>query len=47
VAQGVLRPLHPQQFCYDIPLNVVMRKGRRPNLVLEHFLQALEQSRNA
>ena len=47
VAQGVMRPLHPQQFCYDIPLNVAMRKGRRPNLVLEYFLQALEQSRNS
>lgn len=46
VAQGVMRPLHPQQFCYDIPLNVALRKGRRPNLVLEYFLQSLEQSRN-
>jgi len=45
VAQGVLRPLHSERFCYDIPLHVVMRKGRRPNLVLEYFLEALEQAR--
>ncbi|WP_199053128.1 LysR family transcriptional regulator [Aquitalea sp. ASV15] len=45
VAQEVMRPLHPARFCYDIPLNVVMRKGRRRNRVLECFLQALEDSR--
>lgn len=41
VAQGMLRPLHPQRFYYDIPLSVVTRKGRRPNLVLERFLEEL------
>jgi DNA-binding transcriptional LysR family regulator len=41
VAQEMLRPLHPQHFYYDIPLSVVTRKGRRPNLVLERFLEAL------
>jgi DNA-binding transcriptional LysR family regulator len=43
VNQGELRPISPQQLCYDTPLNVVLRKGRRRNLVLEHFLLALEQ----
>jgi DNA-binding transcriptional LysR family regulator len=39
VAQGRMRPLHAQRFHYDIPLSVVTRKGRRPNLVLERFLE--------
>jgi hypothetical protein len=37
--------LHPAQFCYDILLNGPAQ-GRRPNLVLEYFLQSPEQSRN-
>lgn len=41
VAQGMLRPLRPRRFHYDIPLSVVTRKGRRPNLVLERFLEEL------
>jgi len=44
VRQGLLRPLHPGRLFYDIPLNVVLRKGRRPNLVLEYFLKALASS---
>lgn len=45
VAQGRLRALRPERFHYDIPLTVVTRKGRRPNLVLERFLEAVAQSR--
>ncbi|KSW25131.1 MULTISPECIES: LysR family transcriptional regulator [unclassified Pseudomonas] len=45
VAQGRMRALRPERFHYDIPLTVVMRKGRRPNLVLERFLEAVAESR--
>ncbi|SDI73714.1 LysR family transcriptional regulator [Pseudomonas panipatensis] len=45
VAQGRMRALLPERFHYDIPLTVVTRKGRRPNLVLERFLDAVAESR--
>lgn len=45
VAQGRMRALRPERFFYDIPLTVVTRKGRRPNLVLERFLEAVAESR--
>lgn len=45
VAQGRLRALRPERFHYDIPLTVVTRKGRRPNLVLERFIEAVAESR--
>lgn len=45
VAQGRMRALRPERFHYDIPLTVVTRKGRRPNLVLERFLEAVAESR--
>lgn len=45
VTQGRMRALRPERFHYDIPLTVVTRKGRRPNLVLERFLEAVAQSR--
>ncbi|MNE81697.1 LysR substrate binding domain protein [compost metagenome] len=41
VGQGRMRALQPERFHYDIPLTVATRKGRRPNLVLERFLEAL------
>ena len=41
VEQGQLRPLLPDRYHYDIPLAVVTRKGRRPNLILERFLEEL------
>lgn len=44
VAQGVMRPLRADRLFYDIPLCVVTRKGRRPNLVLECFLEALAET---
>jgi DNA-binding transcriptional LysR family regulator len=44
VMQGVLRPLKPERFFYSIPLCAAMRKGRRPNLILQRFLEALEHT---
>lgn len=41
VERGMMKPLLPAQYWYDISLNVVTRKGRKPNLVLERFMQRL------
>ncbi|TWI57383.1 DNA-binding transcriptional LysR family regulator [Pseudomonas duriflava] len=41
VAQGALRALKPERFHYAIPLCVATRKGRRPHLILQRFLEAL------
>lgn len=41
VQEGRLRALKPATRCYDISLACVTRKGRRPHLVLESFLEAL------
>ena len=41
VQQGRLRPLKPTTRYYDLSLASVTRKGRRPHLVLESFLEAL------
>ena len=41
VTQEMMRTLHPHRLHYDVPLSVVTRKGRRPNLVLERFLEQL------
>lgn len=41
VAQGKLRAIRPAELHYQVPLTVVTRKGRRPNLVLEKFLHEL------
>lgn len=42
VQQGRLRALKPSKRFYDLSLATVTRKGRRPHLVLESFLDALE-----
>ncbi len=42
VQQGRLRALKPSKRFYDLSLATVTRKGRRPHLVLESFLEALE-----
>ncbi|SEC39027.1 LysR family transcriptional regulator [Pseudomonas anguilliseptica] len=44
VQQGRLRVLKPASRFYDISLASVTRKGRRPHLVLESFLEALAVS---
>ncbi|MFI8480757.1 LysR family transcriptional regulator [Pseudomonas sp. NPDC078700] len=41
VQQGRLRALKPDSHFYDLNLAAVTRKGRRPHLVLESFLEAL------
>lgn len=44
VQQGRLRVLKPSSRFYDISLASVTRKGRRPHLVLESFLEALAEA---
>lgn len=44
VQQGRLRALKPSSRFYDLSLASVTRKGRRPHLVLESFLEALAAS---
>lgn len=41
VQQGRLRALKPEARFYDLSLVTVTRKGRRPHLVLESFLESL------
>lgn len=41
VARGQMKPINPDQLFFEAPLAIVTRKGRRPNLILEHFLNAL------
>lgn len=44
VAAGMLRFLLPERFHYVIVLTIVIHKGRRPNLVLERFPEAVTVS---
>ncbi|MDZ7888546.1 MAG: LysR family transcriptional regulator [Pseudomonas sp.] len=44
VQQGRLRALKADSRCYEVSLAAVTRKGRRPHLVLESFLEALAAS---
>jgi DNA-binding transcriptional LysR family regulator len=41
IKEGRLRALKPAERYYDLSLAAVTRRGRRPNLVLESFLEAL------
>lgn len=41
VNQGMMKALNPEHQHYTIPLNVIIRKGRRPNRVLECFLREI------
>lgn len=45
VQQGRLRALKPATRFYDLSLASVTRKGRRPHLVLESFLDSLAATR--
>ncbi|PVZ09811.1 MULTISPECIES: LysR family transcriptional regulator [unclassified Pseudomonas] len=45
VQQGRLRALKPDERFHDLNLAWVTRKGRRPNLVLESFMESLGQAR--
>lgn len=44
VALGKLRAIRPHEYAYRTPLMVMTRKGRRPNMVLETFLSALQSN---
>ncbi len=45
VDRGLMAPLNPQRLSFDVRLAVATRKGRRQNLILEHFLDALQHTR--
>jgi len=45
VQQGRLRALKSKTRFYDLSLASVTRKGRRPHLVLESFLESLAATR--
>ncbi|MGR7921493.1 LuxR family transcriptional regulator [Zobellella denitrificans] len=45
VAKGQMKPLCPERLFFDAPLAMVTRKGRRPNLLLESFLDSLQAPR--
>jgi DNA-binding transcriptional LysR family regulator len=45
VNKGQMKPLCPQRLNFDTKLAVVTRKGRRPNLLLETFLESLQSPR--
>ncbi|KEZ72715.1 LysR family transcriptional regulator, partial [Pseudomonas syringae pv. syringae FF5] len=45
VQEGRLRALKPDSKFYDLNLVTVTRKGRRPHLVLESFLETLAATR--
>lgn len=40
VAKGMMKALCPERMNFDTSLAIVTRKGRRPNLILESFLEA-------
>lgn len=42
VAQGKMKSIDESRLFFTTPLAVVTRKGRRPNLVLERFLEAID-----
>lgn len=41
VARGQMRAIRPDEYRYSTPLSVVVRKGRRSNMVLDSFLGEL------
>lgn len=42
VEKGLMKPVAPQRLYFDAPLAVATSKSRRPNLILDHFLEAIE-----
>ena len=44
VEKGLMKPLAPQRLYFDAPLAVVTSKSRRPSLILDHFLEAIQQT---
>ncbi len=45
VEKGLMAPLGPDRLFFDAKLAIATRKGRRQNLILERFLDALERTR--
>ncbi|MCY1359898.1 pca operon transcription factor PcaQ [compost metagenome] len=45
VEKGLMAPLSPERLFFDAKLAVVTRKGRRQNLILERFLDSLQNTR--
>lgn len=45
VAKGLMKTLCPERLFFDSKLAIVTRKGRRPNLLLEAFLNSLQLPR--
>ncbi|MCY1368503.1 hypothetical protein D9M69_554870 [compost metagenome] len=44
VEKGLMAPLCPDRLFFDAKLAVATRKGRRQNLILERFLDALQRT---
>lgn len=45
VEKGLMAPLSPERLFFDAKLAVATRKGRRQNLILERFLESLQNTR--
>jgi DNA-binding transcriptional LysR family regulator len=45
VEKGLMAPLCPDRLFFDAKLAIATRKGRRQNLILERFLDSLQQTR--
>jgi DNA-binding transcriptional LysR family regulator len=45
VEKGLMAPLNPDRLFFDAKLAVATRKGRRQNLILERFLESLQNAR--
>lgn len=44
VEKGLMKSIAAQRLHFDAPLAVVTAKGRRPSLILDHFLDAIQQT---
>ncbi|WP_256596862.1 MULTISPECIES: LysR substrate-binding domain-containing protein [unclassified Pseudomonas] len=44
VEKGLMKLLAPQRLYFDAPLAVVTSKSRRPSLILDHFLEAIQRT---
>lgn len=44
VEKGMMKAIAPQRFHFDAPLAIVTAKSRRQSLILDHFLQAVQQT---
>jgi DNA-binding transcriptional LysR family regulator len=44
VGKGQMAAIGPGRFSFDAPIAVVTAKNRRPSLILDHFMQAVQQT---